>query len=296
MGLELAKKYNGVIVSADSRQIYRGMNIGTDKIQGEMKEDNDGRVFIESEGIAHYLIDVCDIDNDYTIFDYQKQANEVIDVILAKEKLPMLVGGTGLYIACVIDNYQLPPRKFDPVLRTQLESESLEELLISLHQKSPRTALIVDQHNKRRVLRALEFAMEQGSELSESGKKGTPRYETLQLGIKTDRNVLYSRIDERVDQYIETGLVSEVEELLKSYDPALPPLSGIGYRQIILHLKGDILLTDAVRLIKRDTRRYARRQMTWFKRDRRIQWVNNQEEAENIVSSFLKGMPLNVFS
>ncbi|HLD82291.1 MAG TPA: tRNA (adenosine(37)-N6)-dimethylallyltransferase MiaA [Patescibacteria group bacterium] len=287
LSLELAKKYNGEIISADSRQIYRGMDIGTAKASGIWKKIQ-GAEYLEVEGIPHFMIDLVDPDGEFTLLDFQRQAVSCVQKIHARGKLPLLVGGTGLYIAAVVHNYHIPQGSREKNFREFLETKTNEQLYLELLLLAPDTANKIDKNNKRRIIRALEVARQTGGEFTALTQKGEPLFDVLQLGVFVDREVLYERINERVDDMIYQGLVHEASELLTKYDASLPSMSGIGYRQMVGHIQGNISLADAIRMIKRDTRRYARRQMTWFRRETGIQWVTTYEEADACISNFLK--------
>jgi tRNA dimethylallyltransferase len=290
LSLKLAQLYHGEIISADSRQVYRGMDIGTEKVFGTNDEINGDPVVI-CNGIPHYLIDICAPDGIFTLADYQRNSFRVIQQIQSRQKLPFLVGGTGLYISAVVDNYVLPVGKPNLAMRKIWDQQSVETLAKELAMLDPNAALQVDTSNKRRLIRSLEVVHGKGDDeflLADSlRKKGNPIFDVLQIGIDVPRSALYERIDERVDEQREKGIVSEVETLLKHYPAHLPAFSGIGYRQIIQHLNGGFSLEEAFRRIKRDTRRYAKRQLTWFRRDKRIHWVKDGEEAEEILQKIL---------
>ncbi len=282
LSLELAKKYNGEIVSADSRQIYREMDIGSAKVSGVWKG---GVLFVDE--VAHHMIDIVQPDTPYSLAQYQRGAVACLQEIALRGKLPFLVGGTGLYIASIVDNYVIPQGSPDNSLRASLDSMNNEQLLAKLKILSPQTAQKIDVKNKRRLVRALEVAMKTGKEFVTLRQKAEPIFDTLQIGVSVDRAELVKRIDVRVDEMVETGLENEVRELMKKYSVDLPSMSGIGYRQMAQYINGEISLDDAIALIKRDTRRYAKRQMTWFKRDKRIHWVSKAVEASVLIDEFV---------
>jgi len=277
LGIDLARKFRGEIISADSRQIYRGMNIGTAKIsKREMRE------------VRHYMIDLVKPSETLTLAEYKDKAIEVINNISRRGKVPFLVGGTGLYISAIVDNWLIPKVKPSKKLRRELEAKSNKWLFSRLKKLDPATAVRIDQKNKRRLVRAVEVCLSAKGSFSELRKKGEPLFETLLIGLDLPRQKLYKRIGERVDEMLEGGLVREVKGLLKKgYGPNLPAMSGIGYKQIGLYLKHKISLEEAVNLIKRDTRRYAKRQMTWFGWDSRIHWVKSGTEAKKHIKKFI---------
>lgn len=282
LGLELAKKFDGEIINADSRQVYTGMNIGTAKIAR-----GPGKEYI-AEGVRHHLIDVVQPDDEFTLAHYKKMAVVAIDDIIKRGKLPIIVGGTGLYVWSIIDNLDIPAVAPDTVLRAKLEKLNLPELIKLLKEADPLSAGNIDLKNPRRVLRALEVALSTDESFITKRKMLPPLYDVLQLGIIVERDELVKRVNDRVDRQIRDGLVDEVSGLSKKYAWNLPAMSGIGYRQIGLFLKGEMSLADAVEMIKRDTRRYAKRQITWFKRDKRIHWVKNFNDAETELKSFIE--------
>jgi tRNA dimethylallyltransferase len=282
MSLALAEKFNGEIVNADSRQVYRGMDIGTAK---EKPDDEKSDYFVR--GIRHHLIDIVNPNEEFTLAHYKKFAFEAIDDILSRGKLPIVVGGTGLYVRTIVDNPDIPAVAPDLKLRVELEKKNLSELSAMLKKIDPKTAEKIDMKNPRRVIRAIEVAMS-GESFLDLQNKFNPRYNALQIGMSVEREELNKRINARVDKQIEDGLAEEVKKLAQKYDWKLPAMSGIGYKQVGLYLRGEIFLPEAIEMIKRDTRRYAKRQMTWFQKDERIKWVKDAEEAEELVKKFVK--------
>ncbi|OGH88338.1 MAG: tRNA (adenosine(37)-N6)-dimethylallyltransferase MiaA [Candidatus Magasanikbacteria bacterium RIFOXYC2_FULL_42_28] len=309
VGIFLAKKFNGEVVSFDSRQIYKNMDIGTAKPPG-----SPGNGVYIVEGISHHLINTVDPDQDYSLADFKADAINAIDDILARGKLPILVGGTGLYFWAVIDNLDIPKVVPDKTLRKELEKLSLTEMVKMLRTKDPDSAEVIDLKNPRRVLRAVEVALA-GESFVKQQKKGKQLYDCLQIGLNWPREELYERINARVDEQIKDGLVGETEGLVREilkHDShaashgvqddserlprfarndiwALPSMSGIGYRQMGYYLRGEMTLDEVIEILKRDTRRYAKRQLTWFKRDQRINWVerNDNRMAGDLVGVFL---------
>lgn len=273
LGIAVAKKLNGEIISADSRQIYRQMDIGTAKPKGEWKN---GAYIVN--GVLHYLMDIINPDKNFTVADFKEQATLQIQDILKRKKLPIIVGGTGLYIWAVVDNLDIPKVAPSMDLRKELEKKTQPELIEMLKQVDPESAGKIDLKNPRRVLRALEVVMVSGESFFKQRKKQAPLYNAQEFGIKISREELYKRINARVDQQIKDGLVEEVKNLAKKYSWDLPSMSGIGYKQIGYYLRGEMTLEQAIELLKRDTRRYAKRQLTWFKKDQRIKWISGLEE------------------
>ena len=282
----MAKKFNGEIVSADSRQVYKKMDIGTAKPSGKWEKTKE--IYIV-DGIPHHLMDIVDPGKDFSLAGYKAMARRAIKGILSRNKLPIVVGGTGLYIQALVDNLDIPKTPPDKRLREELEKKKLSELVAMLEKIDPDTAVKIDLKNPRRVLRALEVVMLSGKSFFKQQTKSKPIYQVLQIGIDLPRAELYDRINARVDRQIEEGLVEETRKLASKYRWSLPSMSGIGYRQIGCYLRGEATLNEAIDILKRDTRRYAKRQMIWFKRDKKIAWIKNTNlaSAEKQVKEFL---------
>ena len=281
MGIALAQKYHGEIVSADSRQIYRGMDIGTAKV-----------LISEREQIPHYLLDIKNPGEEYSVADYKRDATKTIDAILRRGKLPILVGGTGLYVDAVLDNLDIPEIKADPKLRAAIERDIATNGLVAVFKKlvelDPEAAYIVDSRNSRRVVRALEVAILTGQPFSTQRKKNEPLFEALKIGINLAPDILRERITLRTNLMVQDGLVNEVEALVKKYGRACAAFDAIGYREIIDYLDGKASLEQTMTAIVLNTRHYAKRQMTWFRKDKSIRWISTTEEAEEVVKDFLK--------
>ena len=288
LAVKLAQKFNGEIVTADSRTIYKGMDIGTAKVLGERREI-DSEFAVIYQGIPHYLIDCVYPNEEYSVVHFKDDAQRIIDKIIKRGKTPFLVGGTGLYIQALMDNLDVPEVPPDKELRERLERDietlGLEAVYEKLKATCPILASsVVDPQNPRRIIRAMEICLKNGDL---ARVKGEPFYDALKIGIKLEKEELNRRIDARVDKMMEGGLVEENKKLLEKYDSNLPALSGIGYREIIKYLRGELPVEDAVELIKLNTRHFVKRQMTWFKRDESINWVENLGEGEKLVSNFL---------
>lgn len=266
----------GEIVSADSRQIYKKMDIGTAK-----------PTLKQQKIVPHHLIDIIEPNKNFTLSQYQKSAIKKIREIHQKNKIPFLVGGTGLYIQAIVDNLKIPHVNPDKKIRKRLERINLSALLKQLRKLDPLTARTIDIYNKRRLVRALEVCLITKKPFSQQKEKGEPLFDVLQIGVKIDKKTLEHRISQRVEQMIETGLVEEVKDLTKKYSSQLPAMSSIGYREIIQYLDNKISLEQTRKLIKLHTCQYAKRQMTWFKKDKRIKWVKNYQEAQKLISDFL---------
>lgn len=281
LGVELALRLGGEIISGDSMQVYRYMDIGTAKIKPS-----------EMRGIAHHLIDIKDPDEPFSVAEFQKLATQKIAEISARGKLPMIVGGTGLYIQAVIDPYEFTEQPAVSGYRKELQSLAQRYGNKYLHEKlsevDPLAAGNIHENDFKRITRALEYYhVTGGKRISENKivktKKLPEKYNLVWLGLTMERQDLYRRIGQRADRMIEEGFVAEVENLLqRGYSPGLSSLQGIGYRQLIGYLQGQCDLAEAVELIKRDTRHFAKRQLTWFKRDPRIHWFNTKCLEKNL--------------
>ena len=286
--IALAGRYSGEVVSADSRQVYRGMTIGTAK--PPLSHPPHGGVPL-SEGVPHYLIDVKDPNEEYTVSEYKHDAEEAIADILGRKKLPILIGGTGLYMKAVVENLDIPKIKANPELRQRILNDirknGLGSAFKELVEHDPEAAYIVDPRNPRRIVRALEVAILTGEPFTAQRKKLEPKFDALKLGINPLPDVLRGRIDLRIDIMMQDGLVDEVQNLVKKYGEACQAFDAIGYREIMDYLKGKSSLQKAVEDMKLNTWHYAKRQMTWFRRDPDIHWIRNQKEAEALAADFL---------
>lgn len=292
LGIESAQMVGGEVISVDSRQIYKGMDIGTAKVQGEWKAQNSIRSLFAGgkalivEGVAHWGIDLVEPDADYSVVDFKKYAERKIKEIVKRKRIPVLVGGTGLWIQALIDNYDLTQTAADHVLRAQLEKRSTANLFTEYKRLDPEGAELIDKDNPRRLVRALEVTKITGKPFFQQQTKGEPKYDVLQIGLQVAREVLNERINTRVDEMIANGLVNEVRMLQQKYGCDIDAMTGIGYRQICAFLIGRASLEEAVEEIKKATRQYAKRQMTWFKRDPRIVWFQTKEATIEQVRSF----------
>ena len=281
LGLKLAKKFNGEIISADSRQIYRKMDIGTSKPTKK-----------ERKIIKHYLIDIKKPNQLYTVWEYKRNAIEAINQTIKRDKVPFLVGGTGLYIKAIVDNLEIPKVKPDWKLRKSLElkikTRGLKSLYDELIKIDPEAAYIVDSQNPRRIIRALEVAIKTKKPFSQQRKKGKSLFDSLEIGLSVSEEKLKEKIEKRVAKMVKIDLVKEVKNLIEIYDKNLSTFDAIGYREIIDYLNKKISLAEAIEKIKKNTWHFAKRQMTWFKKDQRIIWVKSQKEAEKLVKEFLE--------
>ena len=288
ISLDLAKEFNGEIISADSRQFYKKMDIGTAKVKGKWERNGFRRTYMVND-IPHHLIDFMDPVKKFTVAEFRDKAIKYIKLANKNKRLPMLVGGTGLYVSAVIDNYMIPRVAPNKQLRANLDEKSLDELSDLLEQMDPDIMKTIDKKNKRRLIRALEVCIFTGEPFSEQRTKSAPMFNLLIMGVEVPRDILYDRINKRVDKMIDEGLESEVRALVRQkYSWDLPSMQGIGYSQFRPYLKGDQDLEKTVETLKRDTRRLARRQLSWFRRDKRIVWIKDINEASNCVKEFLK--------
>lgn len=275
MAIKLAKKFNGEIISADSRQIYKEMDIGTAKPSKK-----------EQKEVPHYLIDIVKPDEDFNVALYKKLALEKIKEIQKKEKIPFLVGGTGLYISAIVDNLEFPKIPPDKKLRKELEKKSNKELFKIYKKLDPEGAKYIDKNNKRRLIRAIEVCKNSGIPFWKQRKKKKPLFDILQIGIKINKKDLEKRIEKRVNEMVEKGLEKEVKNLFKKYKNA-PVLNTIGYQEWKDFFKGKVKKKELIKKIILHTKQYAKRQMTWFKRDKRIHWIKDYKEAEKLIEKFL---------
>jgi tRNA dimethylallyltransferase len=281
LGIALAQRFDGEIVSADSRQVYRGLDLGTAKVTPE-----------ERALVPHHLLDVVDPRQVYTVAQYQRDAIIAINAILERVHQPFLVGGSPHYIQAVVDNLEIPHIAPQPELRAQLESHPLAELLAQLEELDPQSVSTIDRNNPRRVIRALEVCLVSGRPFSQQRRLAEPLYCSLLLGIEWPREVLYQRIDARVDERIRQGMVLEVQRLLNEgvSHERLEAL-GLEYRYISRLLRGEFKSEDEmVRKLKYAIHDFTRRQLTWFRRNKRIVWVQggDVELAAGAVQGFLE--------
>ncbi len=274
LSIELAKKFNGEIISADSVQVYKGLNIGSAKIKKE-----------EMQGIKHHMIDVIEPNTDFDVVGFRDMARSSIDEVLKSGKTPILVGGTGFYIQAVVRNVEFSLLAVDNKYRKELYEISLKEngnfiLHQMLEKIDPISAEIIDKNNIKRLIRALEFYKTTGIKISEHNNEQKEKgdFYNHRLFVLTDnRESLYNRINKRVDKMIDEGLVDEVNDLYKGYPDARILRNSIGYKEIIEYLDGNIGLSSAIDTIKKNSRHFAKRQLTWFKSQKNAEFVNISE-------------------
>lgn len=269
LAVEIAQALNGEVVSADSRQTYRYMDIGTAKPTPEQRR-----------AVPHHLLDVVDPDENLSLAQYQRLAYAAIDDISSRGKLPLLVGGTGLYITAVVEGWTIPEVEPNPALRAELEAFAQEHGAAALHlrlrERDPAAADKIDYRNVRRVIRALEICIETGAPMDYEARKCTPPYQIFQLGLTMERERLYERADRRIDTMMADGFLDEVRGLLaKGYSARIPSMSGLGYKELAAHLNGEMTLEAAVEATRSATRDFIRKQYTWFRgHDQGIVWID----------------------
>lgn len=286
LSIKLAKQINGEIISADSMQVYRGMDIGSAKIRPE-----------EMQGIRHYLIDELDPKEPFHVVKFQELAKKYMKEIWRRGKTPILVGGTGFYIQAVLYDIDFTENGEDDSYRRELEQIAVEKGADFLHQMlitvDPQAAMQIHANNIKRVIRALEFYHETGTQISQHNEQERQKvspYNAAYFVLNDDRSAIYQRINRRVDLMMEAGLVEEVEKLRKSgCTRDMVSMQGLGYKEILDYLEGICPLEEAVYTIKRDTRHFAKRQLTWFKRERDVIWVQRDvwEQNENAMLEFM---------
>jgi len=279
----LAPQIGGEIVAADSRTVYRGMDLGTAKPSTAARA-----------AVPHHLLDVADPREVFTLVHYQRLATEAIDAIHARGRAPLLVGGTGLYIRAVVDGLRIPHVPPDWSFRQQAEVQERERpgtLHERLQRLDPRAAERIHPRNVRRLIRALEVTEQTGRPISAQQRAQPMPWRVVMIGLRMPRPLLDARINHRVDEQIAQGLVEEVRGLIAAGVPlAAPAMQGLGYKEIVPHLEGRLPLEAAVTVLKRNTRGYARRQETWFRRDSRIRWLDAGHAAPEVVAMTIRAM------
>lgn len=274
LSISLAKAVNGEIISADSMQVYKGMDIGSAKIRKE-----------EMQGVTHYLVDILEPEEEFHIVKFQELAKAALEEIYAKGKIPILVGGTGFYIQAVTRDIDFTQAEQETSYREELEQFAKEKGAEYLHEKlrevDSKSAENIHANNVKRVIRALEFYHQNGipiSEHNEEQKQQTSPYNLAYFVLTAPREILYERIDRRVDQMMEEGLLEEVKSLReRGCHRGMVSMQGLGYKEILAYLEGEYPLEEAVRILKRDTRHFAKRQLTWFRREQDVIWVDKEQ-------------------
>lgn len=273
LSIELAKRLNGEIINADSTQVYKGLDIATAKIKDE-----------EKENIPHHLFDIKSLNEDYTVFDYQKDSRKLIDKILSKNKTPIIVGGTGLYIKASLYDY-----KFEDIKNNNYENLTNEEI----YNKLKKVDKNIDIHinNRKRLINALNYYESTGNLYSKKEKTNDILYNTLFIGLTTDRNILYNRINKRVEVMLKDGLLEEAKKIYDSKITTKAVMTPIGYKELFPYFEGNKTLDECIELIKQNSRKYAKRQYTWFNNQMNIKWFNvdfnNFENTINEVYNYI---------
>ncbi len=265
LAVEIAQRINGEIISADSMQVYRRMDIGTAKLSLE-----------ERQGIPHHLIDIRDPDEPWTVSDFVEQTNKLTNEITRRGRIPIIVGGTGLYLWAFFEGFSFPIAAADKEIRRQLEKESLSDLYSRLSRIDPKAAKKINANDKKRIIRALEVFELTGTPITEAQKR-EPKISfsdlPILIGLNFAREELYKRINERVDGMIAKGLIQEVKSLLaKGYSKELPSFQALGYKEVVEYLDGKWTKEKMLEELKKRTRNFARRQMTWLRRFKNVKW------------------------
>lgn len=274
LSIELAKKLNGEIINADAMQVYKGLNIGTAKVTEK-----------EKENIPHHLFDIKEVEEEYSIYNYQKDCRKVIDNILRRNKTPILVGGTGLYIKAALYDYKLSEEKTNNTY-DNLKTEEIYKELLKLDKD-----INIDKNNRRRLIRALNYYKENNTSIS-NNKTNKLLYDTIFIGLTTDREILYKKINQRVDNMIENGLLEEVKYYYDKNIKTKPLINGIGYKELYNYFDGLCTKKEAVEKIKQNSRHYAKRQYTFLNHQLNVVWFetdyNNFNNTIEKVSSYIK--------
>ena len=285
ISIELAKKINGEIISSDSMQIYKDMDIGTAKVTKE-----------EAEGIKHYLIDCVSPDERYTVSDFKRDAENAIKEILEKGKTPIVVGGTGLYVNSLIYGIEYQDMKFDEQYRNELmekaESEQgLDKLWNEANRIDPEAMTKISRNDKKRIVRVLEIYKATGKNKTEQeilSRQNGVKYDYKVFGITMDREKLYDRINRRVDIMIENGLEQEVRNLLEKYNEFPTAMQGLGYKEVVEYFDGILTREEMIEKIKQESRRYAKRQLTWFRKNKETIWLDSQNDMKYNINIILE--------
>lgn len=283
LSIELAKQINGEIVSADSMQIYKDMNIGTAKPTKE-----------EMQGVKHYLIDFVSPDERYSVADYKQEAKKAIRKILKKGKVPIVVGGTGLYVDSLIYEIEYPNMEFDEEYREKLEKEVEENGLEGLYEKAKgidnEAIKKISKNDKKRILRILEIYHATGKNKTDQEKESRKKeieFDYKVYALKWDREKLYERINKRVDIMLEQGLIEEVKKVYEKYNEFPTAMQGLGYKEVVEYLENNITKEEMIEKIKQETRRYAKRQITWFRKNKQTIWLNAEDKIQNNIQIIL---------
>ena len=287
LSIELAKQIKGEIVSCDSMQIYKDMNIGSAKPSLE-----------EMQGIKHYMIDIVEPDKRFSVAEYKKQAEQAIEEILSKGKMPIVIGGTGLYADSLIYGIEYPEIEFDKNYRNELENiANSKEGLSNLYEKAKeidsKAIEKISPNDKKRILRILEIYHSTGktkTELEAESRKNEVKYDYRVFAINMDRQILYNRINKRVEIMIENGLIEEVKNLLDKYKEFPTAMQGLGYKEVVEYLNGYLTKDEMIEKIKQETRRYAKRQLTWFRKNKNTIWIDGLNDLQSNINIILEGI------
>ena len=286
LAVKLAKKINGEIVSADSMQIYKDMDIGTAKISHD-----------EMQGIKHYMIDIVKPNNRYSVSSYKKDAEKCIEEIINKGKTPIVCGGTGLYIDSLIYGIEFPEEKIDDEYRNKLneiaEKQGLEILYNKALDIDPEATKKISKNDKKRIIRILEIYHKTGKTKTEQdleSRKNGVKYNYKVFAINMEREILYERINKRVDAMLKNGLIHEVKKMVENYKDFPTAMQGLGYKEVLEYLNGNIDKDTMIDKLKMETRRYAKRQITWFKKNKQICWLDGQKNINDNINFILKSI------
>lgn len=286
LSIELAKRINGEIISADSMQIYKDMNIGTAKPTEE-----------EKQGINHYLLDFISPEERYSVAQYKQDAKKAIKEIISKGKTPIIVGGTGLYVDSLIYEIEYNNIELDENYRKELEEKAENEGLEKLYERAmeidPKAMEKISPNDRKRIIRVLEIYKATGktkTEQEEESRKNPVEYDYKVYAINWDRDVLYERINKRVDIMIEQGLIQEVKEIIGKYEKFPTAMQGLGYKEVVDYLNGTYTKEEMIEKIKMESRRYAKRQLTWFRKNKQTIWLDGTNDIQNNVNIILEGI------
>ena len=284
LAIELAKKINGEIVSCDSMQIYKEMDIGTAKPTKD-----------EQTEVVHHMIDIITPEQRFSVSDFKNIAEKKIEEIIAKGKVPILAGGTGLYINSLIYGIEFQEIEFDEKYRKQLEMRVEEEGLKKLYEEAYKideeAMKNISVNDKKRILRVIEIYHQTGmtkTKQEELSRKNGPKYDYKVFAINLDRELLYERINNRVDKMIENGLIDEVKKIHDKYNYFPTAMQGIGYKEVVQYINGDLTKEEMIEKIKQESRRYAKRQMTWFRKNKEIKWLDGINDIQNNIQIILE--------
>lgn len=285
LGVNMAKALNGEVINGDASQVYKEMDIGTAKVTEE-----------EADGVPHHLLDIVEPDESYTVADFQKDARKAIDAIHSQGKLPILVGGTGLYVKAALYDYQFTETASDPHLRKELELYAKENGNLALHQRlvtlDPIAAGRIHPNNVQRVIRAIEKKL-LSSEIEDDAEPDPPKplYDLAVVGLTMDREALYKRIDQRVDVMMAEGLMNEARDFYHRGLSGSQAMQSIGYKELFRYFDQEVTLEEAIRLIKRNTRHFAKRQLTWFHHQMNVTWFDVSDPSINFskIINFVAG-------